>query len=90
MRGIWSLQPFVLEVNLSSNFGVKIMSVHQRNDGHWIVVFKSVDGKRKERSFECGPDAEASAKVFDEAMRSRDIVPVAPLRAELKTSGATS
>ena len=90
MRGIWSLQPFVLEVNLSSKFGVKIMSVHQRNDGHWIVVFKSVDGKRKERSFECGPDAEASAKVFDEAMRSRDIVPVAPLRAELKTSGATS
>ena len=90
MRGIWSLQPFVLEVNLSSKFGVKIMSVHQRNDGHWIVVFKSIDGKRKERSFECGPDAEASAKVFDEAMRSRDIVPVAPLRAELKTSGATS
>ena len=75
---------------MSSEFGVKIMSVHQRNDGHWIVVFKSVDGKRKERSFECGPDAEASAKVFDEAMRSRDIVPVAPLRAELKTSGATS
>ena len=80
----------MLEVNLSSKFGVKIMSVHQRNDGHWIVVFKSVDGKRKERSFGRGPDAESSARNFDEAMRSRDIAPVAPLRAELKTSGATS
>ena len=66
------------------------MSVHQRDDGRLIVVFKSVDGKRKERSFGRGPDAEASARDFDEAMRSRDIVPVAPLRAELKTSGATS
>ena len=66
------------------------MSVHQRDDGRFIVVFKSVDGKRKECSFECGPDAESSARNFDEAMRSRDIAPVAPLRAELKTSGATS
>ena len=80
----------MLEVNLSSKFGVKIMSVHQRNDGNWIVVFKSIDGKRKERSFECGPDAESSARNFDEAMRSRDLVPVASLCAELKTSGATS
>ena len=61
---------------LSSEFGVKIMSVHQRDDGRWIVVFKSVDGKRKERSFGRGPDAEASARAFDEAMRSRDIAPV--------------
>ena len=52
------------------------MSVHQRDDGRWIVVFKSVDGKRKERSFGRGPDAEASARAFDEAMRSRDIAPV--------------
>lgn len=66
------------------------MSVHQSNDGNWIVVFKGTDGKRKERSFGRGPDAEASARAFDEAMRSRDIAPVAPLRAELKTSGATS
>ena len=66
------------------------MSVHQRDDGRWSVVFKSVDGKRKERSFGRGPDAEASARDFDEAMRSRDIAPFAPLRAELKTSGATS
>ena len=75
---------------LSSEFGVKIMSVHQRNDGHWIVVFKSVDGKRKERSFGRGPDAESSARAYDEAMLSRDLVPVASLCAELKTSGATS
>ena len=75
---------------LSSEFGVKSMSVHQRDDGRWIVVFKGTDGKRKERSFGRGPDAEASARAFDEAMRSRDIAPVAPLRAELKTSGATS
>ena len=80
----------MLEVNLSSKFGVKIMSVHQRNDGHWIVVFKSVDGKRKECSFECGPDAESSARAYDEAMFSRDLVPVASLCAEQKTSGATS
>ena len=66
------------------------MSVHQRDDGRLIVVFKGTDGKRKERSFECGHDAESSARNFDEAMRSRDIAPVAPLRAELKTSGATS
>ena len=45
------------------------MSVHQRDDGRLIVVFKSVDGKRKERSFGRGPDAEASARAFDEAMR---------------------
>ena len=72
------------------NFEVKIMSVHQRDDGRWIVVFKGTDGKRKERSFGRGPDAESSARNIDEAMRSRDIAPVAPLRAELKTSGATS
>ena len=52
------------------------MSVHQRDDGRCIVVFKGADGKRKERSFGRGPDAEASAKAFDEAMRSRDIAPV--------------
>ena len=75
---------------LSSEFGVKSMSVHQCDDGRWIVAFKSVDGKRKERSFGRGPDVESSARNFDEAMRSRDIAPVAPLRAELKTSGATS
>ena len=66
------------------------MSVHQRDDGRWIVVFKGTDGKRKERSFGRGPEAESSARAYDEAMRSRDLVPVAPLRAELKTSGATS
>ena len=66
------------------------MSVHQRDDGRWIVVFKGIDGKRKERSFGRGPDAESSARNFDEAMLSRDIAPVAPLCAELKTSGATS
>ena len=46
------------------------MSVHQRDDGRFIVVFKSVDGKRKERSFGRGPDAETSAKSFDEAMKA--------------------
>ena len=43
------------------------MSVHQRDDGRWIVVFKSVDGKRKERSFGRGSEAEISAKSFDAA-----------------------
>ncbi|QTO40875.1 tyrosine-type recombinase/integrase [Desulfovibrio desulfuricans] len=52
------------------------MSVHQRDDGRCIVVFKGTDGKRKERSFGRGPDAEAAAYAFDEAMRSRDIAPV--------------
>ena len=52
------------------------MSVHQRDDGRWIVVFKSVDGKRKERSFGRGPEAEISAKSFDASMKSRAIGPV--------------
>ena len=58
------------------NFEVKIMSVHQRDDGRWIVVFKCVDGKRKERSFGRGPEAEISAKSFDASMKSRAIAPV--------------
>ena len=61
---------------LSGKFGVKSMSVHQRDDGRWIVVFKGIDGKRKERSFGRGPEAEISAKSFDEAMKSLDIAPV--------------
>ena len=76
--------------NFVDNFWRKSMSVHQRDDGRWIVVFKGTDGKRKERSFGRGPDAESSARKFDESMRSRDLVPVASLCAELKTSGATS
>ena len=52
------------------------MSVHQRDDGRWIVVFKCVDGKRKERSFGRGPEAEISAKAFDASMKSRAIAPV--------------
>ena len=52
------------------------MSVHQRDDGRCIVVFKGTDGKRKERSFGRGPDAEAAAYAFDAAMKSRALVPV--------------
>ena len=52
------------------------MSVHQRDDGRFIVVFKGTDGKRKERSFGRGPEAEISAKSFDASMKSRAIAPV--------------
>ena len=55
------------------------MSVHQRDDGRWIVVFKGTDGKRKERSFGRGPDAEAAAYAFDAAMKSRALVRGGPL-----------
>ena len=43
------------------------MSVHQHNDGRWICVFKE-NGKRKDRSFGRGPDAELSARTFDSQM----------------------
>ena len=52
------------------------MSVHQTYDGRWICVYKGPDSKRHDKSFGRGPDAEAGAKAFDEAMRSREIVPV--------------
>ena len=51
------------------------MSVFER-DGRWICVYKDAGNKRRDKSFGRGPDAEASAKAFDEAMRSRDIAPV--------------
>ena len=51
------------------------MSVFER-DGRWICVFKGTDGKRRDKSFGRGQDAEASAKAFDEAMKSRSIAPV--------------
>jgi integrase len=51
------------------------MSVFER-DGRWICVFKGTDGKRRDKSFGRGPDAEISAKSFDASMKSRAIAPV--------------
>ena len=52
------------------------MSVHQTYDGRWICTYKDAGNKRRDKSFGRGPNAEASAKAFDEAMKSRDIAPV--------------
>ena len=51
------------------------MSVFER-DGRWICVYKDAGNKRRDKSFGRGPDAEASAKAFDEAMKSRELAPV--------------
>lgn len=52
------------------------MSVHQTYDGRWICTYKDAGNKRRDKSFGRGPNAEASAKAFDEAMKSRAIAPV--------------
>ena len=51
------------------------MSVHQTYDGRWICTYKDADNKRRDKSFGRGPNAEASAKAFDEAMIGEDDLP---------------
>ena len=51
------------------------MSVYER-DGRWGCAYTGPDNKRHDKSFGRGPDAETSAKSFDEAMKSRELAPV--------------
>ena len=47
------------------------MSVHQHNDGRWIVVYRDTDGKRHDKSFGRGEQGQLAAESFDMAMKSR-------------------
>lgn len=49
------------------------MSVHQHNDGRWIVVYKDANGKRHDKSFGRGEDAQLEAEAFDRAMKTRQV-----------------
>ena len=46
------------------------MSVHQRDDGRWIVMYK-IDGKSKKKSFGRGLAAEQNARQFNESLSLR-------------------
>ena len=63
------------------------MSVHARRDspideGRWICVYLGDDGKRHEKSFGRGPDAEAEARAYDLAMKSRQAARIDPLQVD--------
>lgn len=45
------------------------MSVHQHNDGRWIVVYRDTDGKRHDKSFGRGEEAHSATLAFDNKMR---------------------
>ena len=47
------------------------MSVHQHNDGRWIVAYKDSGNKRHDKSFGRGEAARLEAEAFDRAMKSR-------------------
>ena len=49
------------------------MSVHQHNDGRWIVVYKDANGKRHDKSFGRGDAARLEAENFDMAMKTRQV-----------------
>lgn len=54
------------------------MSVHSRDNGRFICVYKDALGQRKERSFGRGEMAEREAWEFDAEMKRRNETPPAP------------